>query len=274
MPREHVGDIDIHYEIHGEGEPVLLIAGYTSGGGGWFLQIPALAKEYSVVAFDNRGTGQTDKPDAPYTMDTMADDAVGLLDALGIGAAHILGTSMGGRIAQNIAIRHPQKVISLILACTGCGGTRDITGDASALKSISDPSQTQQQDVEEQETGPLYNMMSKQIINSNPEIMARIAAISQASPTPDSTYRNHGLASGSHDAYDRLPEIGTPTLVISGDADVIVPVANSRLLAGCYRKIENGQEKVSGLQRRILVWSRVNISGDGDLEAIHHRIRL
>jgi len=230
MPREHVGDIDIHYEIHGEGEPILLIAGYTSSSGGWFLQTPALASQYSVVAFDNRGTGQTDKPDEPYTVDTMADDAVGLLDALGIDAAHILGASMGGRIAQNIAIRHPQKVLSLILACTGCGGPHDITGDASALRSISDPGLTQEED-EGEETGPLYHMMSKQFIDSNPEIMAQIAAISQAFPTPASTYRNHGLASGSHDAYDRLPEIGAPTLIISGDADVIVPVENSKLLA-------------------------------------------
>jgi len=231
MTSKQVGDISIYYEVYGEGEPLVLISGYTSSSRGWFLQVPAFAKEHRVIIFDNRGTGQTDKPDFPYTMDMMADDAVGLLDALSIDAAHILGASMGGRIAQNIAIRHPQKVISLILACTGCGGPHDIPGNPEALKSISSGPQTPQGPPEEQQYGPLANMMSAEFMKNNPDIMAQIMAISQDSPAPLSTYKNHGHASRSHDAYDRLPEIAAPTLVISGDADIIVPVENSRVLA-------------------------------------------
>ncbi|MEE8398272.1 MAG: alpha/beta fold hydrolase [Desulfobacterales bacterium] len=238
MPRVQIGDIGIHYEIHGEGEPILLIAGFTNSAGGWFMQLPALSKEYRVIAFDNRGTGQSDKLDIPYTMDEMADDAVGLLDALGIDAAHICGVSMGGRIAQCIAIRHPQKVISLVLACTGCGGPHDIAGDAEALKSLAPPRQAQQRAPDEEEPGPWSNMMSHQFVENNPDIMAQIMAVSLESPAPPSTFKNHGRASRSHDSYDRLPEIKTPTLIMSGDADVIVPVENSRLLAD---KIPNSE---------------------------------
>jgi pimeloyl-ACP methyl ester carboxylesterase len=108
----------MYYEIHGEGEPVVLIAGLNSDHTLYRAIIPRLAESYQVVAFDNRGVGQTDKPDIPYSIEMMADDTAGLLNALGIEQAHILGTSMGGRIATALALQHPQQVKSLILVST------------------------------------------------------------------------------------------------------------------------------------------------------------
>src|SRR5579884_503569 len=120
MPTARVNDIMIYYEIHGEGEPVLLIAGLNSDH--TFYQragiISRLAERYQVIAFDNRGVGQTDKPDIPYSIDMMADDTAGLLQAIGITHAHILGVSMGGRIAVSLTLRHPSLVKSLILVST------------------------------------------------------------------------------------------------------------------------------------------------------------
>jgi 3-oxoadipate enol-lactonase len=136
MPTAKVGDINIYYESHGDGEPLLLIMGYGSYSGHWAPLIPYLSPEYRVISFDNRGTGQSDKPDIPYTIKMMADDASGLLDAIGVDAAHVFGVSMGGMIAQEFALNYPSKLKSLILGCTHCGGTKTIHGFARQAQGI------------------------------------------------------------------------------------------------------------------------------------------
>src|ERR1035438_8304990 len=106
MPTIKVNDITMYYEIHGEGEPMVLIAGLNSDHALYRGIIPQLAASHQVIVFDNRGVGQTDKPDIPYSIEMMADDTAGLLNALGIEQVHILGTSMGGRIAVALALKH------------------------------------------------------------------------------------------------------------------------------------------------------------------------
>ena len=108
----------LYYEIHGEGEPLLLIMGLGGDATGWMLQIPALSKHFKVVAFDNRDVGRSSLAKGSYSIADMAEDTAGLMDALGIKKAHILGGSMGGAIAQELVLRHPDKVRKLILACT------------------------------------------------------------------------------------------------------------------------------------------------------------
>ena len=149
MPAVKVGDINIYYEIHGEGEALVLIMGYGGSSAGWFHQIPGLSREYRVVAFDNRGTGQSDKPDIPYTMEMMAGDIAGLLDSISIDAAHVYGVSMGGAIAQHFALGYPEKAISLILGCAMCGGAHSITPDAEAMNLLFDMERMQQMPPEE-----------------------------------------------------------------------------------------------------------------------------
>ena len=127
MPRIKVQDIDLYYEIHGEGYPMVLIRGLGSNADHWYTQTPVFSSRYRVVSFDNRGIGRSDKPNEPYTISMMADDTVGLMDALGISRAHILALSMGGMIAQEIALKYPEKVESLVLACTHCGGKHAIS---------------------------------------------------------------------------------------------------------------------------------------------------
>ncbi|TET86915.1 MAG: alpha/beta fold hydrolase, partial [Desulfobacteraceae bacterium] len=116
MPKIKVQDIDLYYEIHGEGYPMVLIRGLGSNADHWYTQTPVFSSRYRVVSFDNRGIGRSDKPNEPYTISMMADDTVGLMDALGILRAHILSLSMGGMIAQEIALKYPEKVESLVLA--------------------------------------------------------------------------------------------------------------------------------------------------------------
>ena len=118
MPIEQVNDIHMYYETIGQGFPLILIPGLRSNVSEYGPIIEILAKEYHVVALDNRGAGRTDKPDIPYSIEMMADDTVGLLEALGIHQAHILGVSMGGKIAADIALRYPERVKKLILVST------------------------------------------------------------------------------------------------------------------------------------------------------------
>lgn len=118
MPRVRVGDIEMFYVEAGIGDPLVLIMGYTGDHLAWGFQMPVFAAHHRVIAFDNRGAGQTDQPDHPYTTRQMAADTVGLMDALGVERAHVLGVSMGGMISQEIALNHPDRVQTLQLHCT------------------------------------------------------------------------------------------------------------------------------------------------------------
>ena len=120
MPKAYVNGININYKVHGEGHPLVLIFGFGGPRWAWLFQTRAFKKYYMVVTFDNRGAafGKTDKPSSSYTIKTMADDIIGSMDYLGIDEAHILGYSMGGIIAQELAINHPERVRKLILAST------------------------------------------------------------------------------------------------------------------------------------------------------------
>src|SRR5207245_2584476 len=118
MPYIKVNDIQIYYEIHGDGEPLVLIVGLGTDISEWDGIIRWLAEKYQVLAFDNRGAGRTDKPDIPYSIEMMADDTAGLMQTLGIEQAHILGVSMGGRIALALSLRHAECVKKLVLVST------------------------------------------------------------------------------------------------------------------------------------------------------------
>src|SRR5205085_7194790 len=120
MPKLGVNDVELFYQEIGPAlaDPLLLIMGWGGDHTAWAFQIPAFSAEFRVIAFDNRGAGQSDAPDVPYTIGAMADDAIALLDRLRVARAHVCGASMGGMIAQEIALRRPDRVLSLGLHCT------------------------------------------------------------------------------------------------------------------------------------------------------------
>lgn len=123
MPTVRVGDIDVYYEIHGEGPPLVFIGGLGVDLATLAPFTDLLARNFRVLTFDNRGAGRTDKPDAPYSIPMMAEDTVGLMDALGLPRAHLVGVSMGGRIAMELAAEHPARVDRLVLISTAAAGT-------------------------------------------------------------------------------------------------------------------------------------------------------
>lgn len=231
MPTTKVGDINIYYEIHGEGEPLVLIYGYVGHSGLWFRQIPVLSKRYRVIAFDNRGVGRSDKPDTPYTMGMMAGDIAGLLDVMGVDAAHIFGISMGGMIAQHFALNYPQRVISLILGCTYCGGVHSIQPQPEATAALFDFGRLKNMTPEEVTRQAMPFCYSQEFIVRNPDIIEERVAKQLEYPTPGHGAMRQAGAIMGHDTYELLPKMKLPTLVIAGDNDRLIPVENSRILA-------------------------------------------
>ena len=215
MPKLKVGDINMYYEIHGEGEPLVFICGAGATLEPILAVIPMYAEQFKCILFDNRGIGKTDAPDIPYTTKMMADDLAGLLDVIGISKANISGTSMGGMIAQQFAIHYPERVNRLIMMSTYCGG----------LKSVPLP---------EFDVSDIDNLISKcmtqQFIAENPEIVQNIkSSFPQGTRTIGWTRQVEAVR--SHDTYESLSKITAPTLVITGDSDEVVPTENSKILA-------------------------------------------
>lgn len=230
MPTMKIGDINIYHEIHGEGEPLVLIMGLGADSSRWFRIVPIFSKEYRVITFDNRGVGESSKPDIPYTMEMMADDTAGLLDAIGIDTAHVFGVSMGGMIAQHFALRHPQMTSSLILGCTRCGGPHSITEETGATGVLA-PDLIETMTAEDRARALLPFLFSREFIENNPVAIEENIALQVEHPIDPISYARQLQAANGHDTYDRLPDITAPTLVITGEADRLISSENSRILA-------------------------------------------
>lgn len=187
MPAVKVNDINMYYKLHGQGEPLVLITGLGNDATQYDYIIRELLQHFRVLAFDNRGAGRTDMPETPYTIGQMADDAAALMGALGIGRAHIVGVSMGGRMALALALHHPGLVKSLVLVST----------------------------------------FARQIMiteNDKPSPMPQYREGVSKYPQPRYAFDRQLVASRSYDCSDRLGEIRVPALILHGTGDRLVPV--------------------------------------------------
>jgi len=239
MPLRKVGDIKIYYEIHGNGEPLVMISGCAANLSAWANQVPALSLEYHVITLDNRGTGRSDKPDVPYTMQMMATDVAGLLDSIGIGAAHILGYSMGGAIAQEFALTYPERTLTLILSCASPAGAPDvILPGPQAMALMFDPETITRMTPLDWSGKLLACMCSREFLDSHPQLVNEVVARQNEHPTPLHCIMRQVEAMLTARTYDRLSKIKAPTLVLGGTADRISPCENLRLLAS---KIPNSE---------------------------------
>jgi len=228
MPQAKVGDIQLYYEEQGQGEPLLLIMGLGASTLAWSEQIPAFAREFRVIAFDNRGAGRSDKPAVRYTIALFADDTAGLLDALGIDSAHVYGQSMGGFVAQELALRHPQRVRTLILASTTCGGRQAVVASPENLAGIGMMNVLTPREAAEKGLSLLYS--AEFIARHRHALIQRSLREAELRAPPDA-FGRQVQAAIRHNTFDRLPDILCPTLVITGGDDKVVPADNSRLLA-------------------------------------------
>ncbi len=222
--------IDIYYEEHGSGEPLLLIMGWGGNAATWNPQVEGLAKHFRVIAFDNRGVGRTSAPEGPYTTSQMACDVVGLLDGLGIPKAHVFGISMGGMVAQELAIEHPKRIDTLMLGCTTPGSGR-AAGVAQLRKDIATFRDADgNQDLEWLSEFLRRLWTEEALTKSTAELQDFVLSLIRFPPTSHGL-RHQAEAVATHDAYDRLGQIPHRTLVMTGDEDSLIDPKNSEILA-------------------------------------------
>jgi pimeloyl-ACP methyl ester carboxylesterase len=229
MPKIQANGINIHYEIHGTGEPVLLIGGLGADTFLWFRQTPELSKHFQVIVFDNRGAGESDKPEEPYTIKMFADDTAGLLKALDISRPHIVGASLGGLIAQEFALTYSQMVSRLVLASTGFGGPHMVKPSLFALipmlltmRRSGDPALDIRRSFE------LFT--SRAWCAQHDDLVTQYVDWRVAHPQPPEAYKRQNAAVKTFDGEDRIGQIKAPVLIIHGANDRVVPVKNAHLL--------------------------------------------
>ncbi len=230
MSKANVDGIGLHYEASGEGFPLLLIMGLGANLDWWDPRlVDGLSRDFRTIRFDNRGTGRSADSEEEYTMRLLADDAAGLLDALGIARAHVLGISMGGMIAQELALAHPERIGRLVLASTHCGGSHAVPPSEEALGIMGRIAGA----ASAEETARLSVVLcfTKEAVKENPaDVDAWVREVLKAPTSRETLLRQLGAIAG-FDTYDRLPGLKVPTLVVHGGRDILIPPENGSILA-------------------------------------------
>jgi 3-oxoadipate enol-lactonase len=231
MPRIQAGTIELNYEQYGEGEPLLLIMGFGAPGAAWLPILPLLPG-FNCIYFDNRGTGASDQPADGYTIPNMAEDASNLLRAIGYPKAKVFGVSMGGMIAQELAIRHPDQVERLVLGCTTPGGAKSVRPpDAMVDQLIQSLDLVMAGDIDGAVDTIMPLLFPVDFIAAHPEIRQFMAAGFKMGPPPSrSILEKTRTGALDFDAYDRLPLIKCPVFIVHGDADVLTLPENATLI--------------------------------------------
>lgn len=230
MPMVQANGLNIHYQSGGTGPRLLFI----SGTGGDLRNRPnvfdgPLADAFEVLAYDQRGLGQSDKPDADYSMADYADDAAALLDALGWGEVPVMGVSFGGMVAQELALRHPERVQALVLACTSSGGAGGASYPLHELEALDEAVRI------ERSLALSDTRRDSAWRAANPEKWAGYVALSRAARREDRDLEGAArqlAARAGHDTWARLPDLDLPVLLAGGRYDGIAPVANMEAMAG------------------------------------------
>jgi pimeloyl-ACP methyl ester carboxylesterase len=233
--RINVGDIKMYYQIYGKGEPLLLIMGLGGHSLDWGWILPQkLADRYKVILFDNRGSGRSDQS-GPCTIEQMAMDTVGLMDALAIDRAHVFGGSMGGMIAMQMALDHPERVNKLVLGATSAGGKSRIFPPPEIQKYFYPRPDLSAHDYLLWTGVVCY---PQEFIDAHPEIVERKIQANLAYPGTLASYMAQLEAFMAFDVDGRLNTIQVPTMIIIGNQDVLTSPPNSFLMA---RRIPGAQ---------------------------------
>jgi pimeloyl-ACP methyl ester carboxylesterase len=225
-----INGINIHYREYGEGEPLLLIMGLSANVDWWGEEFLALlAESFHVVAYDNRGAGRSDRPEGPYPIPLMAEDALGVMDHMGWESAHVMGASMGGMIAQELALNHPGRVRRLVLLCTNCGGPEAVPASPEVLAMLYAPRQgLTEEDIARMS---LYLLYPPHYIEQNPEKMEEVVKTHLIAPIEPQCFLWQITGVTMWSCHSRLGDLRHPTLIMTGSEDLLIPPENSRILA-------------------------------------------
>ena len=220
--------VSLHWERRGAGPPVLLIMGLGLSGGAWWRTVPVLARHLEVITFDNRGVGRSQSRFPAFTTEAMADDAVAVLDAAGVDRVHVYGISLGGMVAQQLALRRPDRVRSLVLGATHAGGPRTRWPDREVMAFFR---QRMHMRHEEAAWSSVPFNYGERCRTEHSERIEEDIAQRLANPFSVQAYRAQMWAASLHNCYGRLHRIAAPTLVVHGSQDRVIPVENGRMLA-------------------------------------------
>lgn len=227
MPKQKANGIEIYYEIHGRGDPLVLIMGLRRNAEWWYGQIPSLSRHLKLLVFDNRGAGRSDMPEMDYSIRLFADDTAELMRSLEIKRAHVLGVSMGGYIAQELAIHYPKMVRSLVLGCTSAGGQMAVVMSAERLQKFTANEGLSPEEILKKD---MHIYFSDEFIRKHPQRIKEFIEISLRYYQPPDAFQRQFAACLKHDTGGHLQNITAPTLILSGDDDPLVPPENSRIL--------------------------------------------
>jgi 3-oxoadipate enol-lactonase len=230
MPHAPVGEVELSYERTGSGPPLLAIMGMSGSGLSWgepFLG--SLRESFEVIAYDHRGIGESSRMEGPFTIPDLARDATGLLDALELDSVHVLGISMGGMVAQELALAHPERIRTLALGCTYCGGPgSSLASPAIAQRLVEslrggDPAVALR-------TG--WEICISPRFRDDPELYDAYVARALRRPVARAVILAQMQAIATHDTSARLPELEPATLIVHGSADDLIPAQNAHVIAG------------------------------------------
>ncbi|MDY6833298.1 MAG: alpha/beta hydrolase [Chloroflexota bacterium] len=230
MATVQANNIQIHYEIYGSGSPLIMIMGLGANMNWWDPRmIQALSPQFKTILFDNRGTGQSEISDCEYSITLFVNDVAGLMDALQIPKAHILGISMGGMIAQELVLHHPEKVEKLILCSTYCGSSRGIPPSLDTLGMITgDRTNMTPEDITRRTLPALF---TKGFLDDNPEFINLTIQQLMVEQTSEDVLMRQMNAIIQFDTFERLPQISTHTLILHGKRDILLPPDNAAVMA-------------------------------------------
>jgi 3-oxoadipate enol-lactonase len=227
MPVIDAGNVQLSYERSGSGPPLLLIMGLSGTLLHWSVPFMAgLESDFDVISYDHRGVGASSRVEAPFSIADLASDAARLLSALGVESAHVMGISMGGMVAQELALAHPESIRTLTLGCTYCGGP------GSSLPSQPELGAAIMSGDRERATRAMWEANVSADFARNDEAYASFQAIGQERAVAIAVTMEQLSAITRHDTSARLGGLEMPTLVVHGTEDAIIPVENGRMVAG------------------------------------------
>jgi 3-oxoadipate enol-lactonase len=235
MPTTHNGAIELHWQSVGTGPPVLLIAGQGMTLDAWWRTVPVLAHSLRVLTFDNRDVGRSRRCPWPYAVSHMVDDAVAVLDAAGAERAHVYGISLGGMVAQELALRHPHRVDALILGATTAGGPEAVLAEPQPMTFFVRVGAMAREEAEWAAVPYNYSVRTRR---GHGDRIAEDITQRVRHQIDSLAYMHQVAAAASHSTAFRLRKVEAPTLIVHGQEDVIVPVENAHRLASEIRDAE------------------------------------
>jgi len=229
MPSVDAGGAELYYERAGSGEPMLLVQGMSATHLAWGRPFrAALEESFDCVVFDNRGMGRSGPAAMPFTIVDLAADTIGLLDALEIERAHLVGISMGGMVAQELALAHPGRIATLTLGATYCGGPEGTLMDPDDLQRLAAAFAARDAEAVRR---AMWEINLSPAFREDDSRFAAFEEMATALPAPAEVIVQQMQACSAHDTSERLGAISNPTLVIHGTADRLIGVGNGKQIA-------------------------------------------